>query len=152
MFTERDKANEFAKLRVDHKERRAGSHLLRVDLPPDRTRSDDVGFTDIVLRTGGAEMKIYKNTHKGAPLMDAIDEYATAYEARNSAHRVDLWRRVRVHMVGKLSIPEKDVTDKDLAYFVKRMGPSYLIRKIHTMDTVSANQMLAWAVSVEAGK
>jgi len=97
-------------------------------------------------------VKIYKNTHKGAPLMDAIDEYATAYEARNAASRVDLWRRVRVHMAVKLRVEEKDVTDKDLSYFVRRMGSTYLIRKIHTMDTVSANQMLAWAVSVEARK
>ena len=95
-------------------------------------------------------MKIYKNTHKGAPLMDAIDEYASAYEARNSASRIDLWRRVKVHMVSKLSISEKYVTDKDLAYFVRRMGVSYLIRKIHSMTTVTAEHMLLWATTVEA--
>lgn len=95
-------------------------------------------------------MKIYKNTHKGAPLMDAIDEYATAYEARNAASRVDLWRRVKVHMGGKLRVEEKDITDKDLAYFVRRMGVSYLIRKIHSMTTVTAGNMLLWATNVEA--
>ena len=95
-------------------------------------------------------MKIYKNTHKGAPLMDAIDEYATAYEARNAASRTDLWRRVKVHMGGKLRVEEKDITDKDLAYFVRRMGVSYLIRKIHSMTTVTAGNMLLWATNVEA--
>jgi len=95
-------------------------------------------------------VKIYKNTHKGAPLMDAIDEYATTYEARNAASRVDLWRRVRVHMVGKLSIPEKHVTDKDLAYFVRRMGSTYLIRKIHTMTKATAEHMLLWANKEDA--
>jgi hypothetical protein len=93
-------------------------------------------------------MKIYKNTHKGAPLMDAIDEYATAYEARNAASRVDLWRRVKVHMGVKLRVEEKDITDKDLAYFVRRMGVSYLIRKIHSMTTVTAEHMLSWATKV----
>lgn len=95
-------------------------------------------------------MKIYKNTHKGAPLMDAIDEYASAYEARNSASRIDLWRRVKVHMVGRLSIQEKYVTDKDLAYFVRRMGVTYLIRKIHSMTTVTAEHMLLWANKEDA--
>jgi hypothetical protein len=95
-------------------------------------------------------MKIYKNTHKGAPLMDAIDEYATTYEARNSASRTDLWRRVKVHMGVKLRVEEKDITDKDLAYFVRRMGVSYLIRKIHSMTTVTAGNMLLWATNVEA--
>ena len=95
-------------------------------------------------------MKIYKNTHKGAPLMDAIDEYATTYEARNAASRVDLWRRVKVHMAVKLRVEEKDITDKDLAYFVRRMGVSYLIRKIHSMRTVTAGNMLLWATTVEA--
>ena len=95
-------------------------------------------------------MKIYKNTHKGAPLMDAIDEYATTYEARNAASRTDLWRRVKVHMGVKLRVEEKDITDKDLAYFVRRMGVSYLIRKIHSMTTVTAGNMLLWATTVEA--
>ena len=95
-------------------------------------------------------MKIYKNTHKGAPLMDAIDEYATAYEARNAASRTDLWRRVKMHMAVKLRVEEKDITDKDLAYFVRRMGVSYLIRKIHSMTTVTAEHMLLWANTVEA--
>jgi len=95
-------------------------------------------------------VKIYKNTHKGAPLMDAIDEYATAYEARNSASRVDLWRRVKVHMAIKIRVEDKEVTDKDLAYFVRRMGPTYLIRKIHTMTTATADHLLLWATNVEA--
>ena len=95
-------------------------------------------------------MKIYKNTHKGAPLMDAIDEYATTYESRNAAPRTDLWRRVKVHMGVKLRVEEKDITDKDLAYFVRRMGVSYLIRKIHSMTTVTAGNMLLWATTVEA--
>ena len=90
-------------------------------------------------------MKIYKNTHKGAPLMDAIDEYATAWESRNFVTRIELWKRVKVHMVSKLSISEKYVTDKDLAYFVRRMGVTYLIRKIHGMTTVTAEHMLLWA-------
>jgi len=95
-------------------------------------------------------VKIYKNTHKGAPLMDAIDEYATTYEARNAASRVDLWRRVKVHMAIKIRVEEKEVTDKDLAYFVRRMGPTYLIRKIHTMTTATADHLLLWATNVEA--
>jgi len=53
-------------------------------------------------------------------------------------------------MVGKLTVPEKHVTDEDLAHFVRRMGPTYLIRKIHTMDIESANRMLLWATNVEA--
>jgi hypothetical protein len=95
-------------------------------------------------------MKIYKNTHKGAPLQDAIDEYATVWEARNAASRVDLWRRVKVHMSVKLRVEEKDITDKDLAYFVRRMGVTYLIRKIHTMTKATAEHMLSWATNVEA--
>ena len=95
-------------------------------------------------------MKIYKNTHKGAPLMDAIDEYATTYEARNAASRVDLWRRVKVHMALKMRVEEKEVTDKDLAYFVRRMGSTYLIRKIHTMTTATADHLLLWATKVNA--
>jgi len=93
-------------------------------------------------------VKIYKNTHKGAPLQDAIDEYATAWEARNAASRTDLWRRVKVHMGVKLRVEEKDITDKDLAYFVRRMGVSYLNRKIHSMTTVTAENMLSWATKV----
>jgi hypothetical protein len=95
-------------------------------------------------------MKIYKNTHKGAPLMDAIDEYATAYEARNAASRIYLWRGVKVHMAVKLLVEEKDVTDKDLAYFVRRMGVTYLIRKIHSMTMVTAENMLLWANKEDA--
>ena len=95
-------------------------------------------------------MKIYKNTHKGAPLMDAIDEYAMTDKARIAASRVDLWRRVKMHMAVKLRVEEKDITDKDLAYFVRRMGLTYLIRKIHTMTTVTAEHMLLWANTVEA--
>ena len=94
-------------------------------------------------------MKIYKNTHKGAPLMDAIDEYATAWESRKAA-RLDLWRRVKVHMGVKLHVEEKDITDKDLAYFVRRMGVSYLVRKIHSMTTITAEHMLSWAIKVNA--
>lgn len=89
------------------------------------------------------------NTHKTAPLKESIDEYASSYEARNAAARIDLWRQVKLHMVGKLTVPEKHVTDEDLAHFVRRMGPTYLIRKIHTMDIESANRMLAWAISLE---
>lgn len=89
-------------------------------------------------------------THKGAPLMDAIDEYATTDKARIAASRVDLWRRVKMHMAVKLRVEEKDITDKDLAYFVRRMGVSYLIRKIHSMTTVTAEHMLLWANTVEA--
>ena len=95
-------------------------------------------------------MKIYKNTHKGAPLMDAIDEYAMTDKARIAASRVELWRRVKMHMAVKLRVEEKDITDKDLAYFVRRMGLTYLIRKIHTMTTVTAEHMLLWANTVEA--
>ena len=95
-------------------------------------------------------MKIYKNTHKGAPLMDAIDEYATAWEVHNAASMTDLLRRVKVHMGVKLRVEEKEVTDKDLAYFVRRMGVSYLIGKIHSMTTVTAEHMLLWANNVEA--
>ena len=95
-------------------------------------------------------MKIYKNTHKGAPLMDAIDEYATTYESRNAAARVDLLRRVKVHMAIKIRVEDKEVTDKDLAYFVRRMGPTYLIRKIHTMTQATADHLLLWATNVEA--
>ena len=95
-------------------------------------------------------MKIYKNTHKGAPLMDAIDEYAMTDKARIAASRVDLWRRVKMHMAVKLRVEEKDITDKDLAYFVRRMGGSYLVRKIHSMTTVTAEHMLLWANTVEA--
>ena len=95
-------------------------------------------------------MKIYKNTHKGAPLMDAIDEYATAYEARKAASRVDLWRRVKVHMAIKICVEDKEVTDKDLAYFVRRMGPTYLICKIHMMTKVTAEHMLLWANKEDA--
>jgi len=90
------------------------------------------------------------NTHKTAPLQESIDEYASSYEARNAAARIDLWRQVKLHMVGKLTVPEKHVTDEDLAHFVRRMGPTYLIRKIHTMDIESANRMLLWATNVEA--
>ena len=95
-------------------------------------------------------MKIYKNTHKGAPLMDAIDEYAMTDKARIAASRVDLWRRVKMHMAVKLRVEEKDITDKDLAYFVRRMGLTYLIRKIRSMTTVTAEHMLLWANTVEA--
>ena len=95
-------------------------------------------------------MKIYKNTHKGAPLMDAIDEYATTYEASNDAALIDLWRRVKMHMSVKLVVEEKDITDKDLAYFVRRMGVSNIIRKIHSTTTVTAGNMLLWATNVEA--
>lgn len=95
-------------------------------------------------------MKIYKNTHKGAPLMDAIDEYASTYEARNAAARVDLWQRVKVHMAIKISVEYKEVTDKDLAYFVRRMGVTYLIRKIHSMTMVTAEHMLLWANKEDA--
>lgn len=95
-------------------------------------------------------MKIYKNTHKGAPLQDAIDEYAMTDKARIAASRVDLWRRVKMHMAVKLRVEEKDITDKDLAYFVRRMGVSYLVRKIHSMTTVTAEHMLLWANTVEA--
>ena len=82
--------------------------------------------------------------------MDAIDEYVTAWEARNAASRTDLWRRVKVHMGVKLRVEEKEVTDKDLAYFVRRMGVSYLIRKIHSMTTVTAEHLLSWAIKVNA--
>jgi len=95
-------------------------------------------------------VKIYKNTHKGAPLMDAIDEYASNYEKRKAVSRIDLWRRVKVHMAIKIRVEEKEVTDKDLAYFVRRMGPTYLIRKIHTMTTATADHLLLWANNVEA--
>ena len=50
----------------------------------------------------------------------------------------------------KLRVEEKEVTDKDLAYFVRRMGVSYLIRKIHSMTTVSAEHLLSWAIKVNA--
>jgi hypothetical protein len=83
---------------------------------------------------------------KTAPLQDVIDQYASIYEARTAAARVDLWRRVKM----KLSIPEKWVTDKDLAYFVRSMGPTYLIRKIHTMTKETADHLLLWATNVEA--
>ena len=89
-------------------------------------------------------------TRKKTPLQDAIDEYASTYEARNAASRVDLWRRVKVHMAIKIRVEDKEVTDKDLAYFVRRMGPTYLIRKIHTMTTATANHLLLWATNVEA--
>ena len=95
-------------------------------------------------------MKIYKNTHKGAQLMDAIDEYATAWEVHNAASMTDLCRRVKVHMGVKLRVEEKEVTDKDLAYFVRRMGVSYLIGKIHGMTTVTAEHMLLWANKEDA--
>jgi len=95
-------------------------------------------------------VKIYKNTHKGAPLMDAIDEYASNYEKRKAVSRIDLWRWVKVHMAIKIRVEEKEVTDKDLAYFVRRMGPTYLIRKIHTMTTATADHLLLWANNVEA--
>ena len=89
-------------------------------------------------------------TRKKTPLQDAIDEYASTYEARNAASRVDLWRRVKVHMAIKIRVEDKEVTDKDLAYFVRRMGPTYLIRKIHTMTTATAHHLLLWATNVEA--
>jgi hypothetical protein len=82
--------------------------------------------------------------------MDAIDEYATAWEVHNAASMTDLLRRVKVHMGVKLRVEEKEVTDKDLAYFVRRMGVSYLIGKIHSMTTVTAEHMLLWANNVEA--
>ncbi len=78
-------------------------------------------------------MKIYKNTHKGAPLMDAIDEYASNYEKRKAVSRIDLSRWVKAHIAAKLRVPEKEVTDKDLAYFVRRMGVTYLIRQTYGM-------------------
>ena len=53
-------------------------------------------------------------------------------------------------MVGRLSIQEKYVTDKDLAYFVRRMGVTYLIRKIHSMTMVTAEHMLLWANKEDA--
>ena len=89
-------------------------------------------------------------TRKKTALQDAIDEYASTYEARIAASRVDLWRRVKVHMAIKIRVEDKEVTDKDLAYFVRRMGPTYLIRKIHTMTTATANHLLLWATNVEA--
>ena len=89
-------------------------------------------------------------TRKKAALQDAIDEYATTYESRNAAARVDLLRRVKVHMAIKIRVEDKEVTDKDLAYFVRRMGPTYLIRKIHTMTKATADHLLLWATNVEA--
>ena len=95
-------------------------------------------------------MKIYKNTHKGAPLMDAIDEYASNYEKRKAVSRIDLWRWVKAHIAAKLRVPEKEVTDKDLAYFVRRMGVTYLIRQTYGMTTVTAENMLLWANKEDA--
>ena len=54
------------------------------------------------------------------------------------------------HMAIKIRVEDKEVTDKDLAYFIRRMGPTYLIRKIHTMTTATANHLLLWATNVEA--
>ena len=70
-------------------------------------------------------MKIYKNTHKGAPLQDAIDEYAMTDKARIAASRVDLWRRVKMHMAVKLRVEEKDITDKDLGLAVGLYVPNF---------------------------
>lgn len=89
-------------------------------------------------------------TRNKTGLQDAIDEYATTYESRNAAARVDLWRRVKVHMAIKIRVEDKEITDKDLAYFVRRMGPTYLIRKIHTMTKATADHLLLWANNVEA--
>jgi hypothetical protein len=47
-------------------------------------------------------------------------------------------------------VPKKEVTDKDLAYFVRRMGVTYLIRQTYGMTTVTAEHMLLWANKEDA--
>lgn len=89
-------------------------------------------------------MKIHPNTHKGAPLMDAIDDFARAYEARDKSEPTKLWC-VRLHIAAELDVTEQDVTTKDIAYFIRRLGSAYLIRRVRGMGDITAQRLALWA-------
>lgn len=89
-------------------------------------------------------MKIYKNSHKGAPLMDAIDDFARAYEARDRSEPSKLWC-VRLHVAAELDVTEQELTTKDLAYFIRRLGAAYLVRRVRGMGDITAQRLHLWA-------
>jgi hypothetical protein len=89
-------------------------------------------------------MKIHPNTHKGAPLMDAIDGFAKAYEARDRSEPSQLWR-LRLHMAAELDVSEQSILVKDCAYFIRRMGSAYLARRVRGMGTITAQRLALWA-------
>ena len=89
-------------------------------------------------------MKIYKNTHKGAPLMDAIDDFARAYEARDNTEPSKLWT-VRLHLAQELNVTEQEILTKDIAYFIRRLGSVYLVRRVRGMGDITAQRLALWA-------
>jgi len=84
-------------------------------------------------------MKIHPNTHKGAPLQDAIDDFAEAYEAQSKSSR-EAWQ-IRLYMADKLGVKEETITEKDVHYFCLRMGVVYLARKIRGIGTSTAERL-----------
>ena len=89
-------------------------------------------------------MKIHPNTAKTPPLMDAIDDYARAYEARDKSEPTNLWR-VRLHMAAQLDVTEQEILTKDIAYFIRRLGSAYLIRRVRGMGDITAQRLSLWS-------
>jgi hypothetical protein len=52
---------------------------------------------------------------------------------------------VRLHIAKELDVTEQDVTTKDAAYFIRRLGSAYLIRKVRGMGDITAQRLLLWA-------
>lgn len=89
-------------------------------------------------------MKIHPNTHKGPPLQDAIDDFARAYEARDKSEPTALWK-VRLHMAQQLDVTEQEILTKDIAYFIRRLGSAYLIRRVRGMGDITSQRLSLWA-------
>ena len=86
-------------------------------------------------------MKIHPNTHKGAPLEDAIDAFAEAYDAERAQKTRDGDWRVRLHIADVLGVKEETVTGKDVTAFIRRMGATYLARKISGIGQTTAERL-----------
>lgn len=92
-------------------------------------------------------MRIHPNTHKGAPLEDAISAYAETYEAERAIKTRDGDWRVRLHMADVLGVKEETITGKDVTAFIRRMGAHYLARKIRGIGATIAERLHRDAVN-----
>lgn len=89
-------------------------------------------------------MKIHPNTHTGPPLQDAIDAFAEAYETMRRTEPSQLWR-VRLHLASVMDVSEQSLHEKDVRYFIRRMGAEYLARRVRGVGDVVANRLVLWS-------
>lgn len=74
-----------------------------------------------------------------APLSTAIDAFAVEYEASRRTQSSD-WR-VRLYMADKLGVDEATISDRDVHYFIQRMGAVYLARKVQGIGATIAERL-----------